>query len=240
MQPYFFPYPGHFALIANVDEWVVFDITQYTPKSWISRNRVLHPKQGSNWVNVPLSNSSISVKIHEARVLDLAAAERTTLGKLSHYRRIAPFARQVEEIVKTAFASAGSMNSLVDLNVAGLDAVCAYLGIPFRRRICSHLKLPLPDNLGAGDWAPTIAGLLGAKTYVNPYGGRELFDRKTFEKHRVALEFLKTSDFIYQTRELEFIPNLSILDALMWNSPDVAREGLISIATVASADDSHN
>jgi hypothetical protein len=30
MQPYFFPYLGHFALIAAVDEWVVFDVTQYT------------------------------------------------------------------------------------------------------------------------------------------------------------------------------------------------------------------
>ena len=43
MQPYFFPYLGHFALIAAVDEWVVFDIPQYTRKSWINRNRVLHP-----------------------------------------------------------------------------------------------------------------------------------------------------------------------------------------------------
>jgi hypothetical protein len=237
MQPYFFPYSGHFALIANVDEWVVFDITQYTPKSWISRNRVLHPSQGTNWVNVPLSNSSISIKIHEARVLDLAAAKRTTLGKLSHYRRNAPFSRQVEEIVETAFASAGNRNSLVDLNVAGLDAVCAYLGVPFRRRMCSELNLPLPNNLGAGDWAPTIAGLLGAKTYVNPYGGHELFDRKTFEKHGVVLEFLKASDFVYGTKDREFIPNLSILDALMWNSPDAVREALTSIATVVPADE---
>jgi hypothetical protein len=46
MQPYFFPYLGHFALISQCEKWVVFDITQFTPKSWMSRNRVLHPKQG--------------------------------------------------------------------------------------------------------------------------------------------------------------------------------------------------
>ena len=235
MQPYFFPYPGHFALIANVDEWVVFDITQYTPKSWISRNRVLHPTRGANWVNVPLSNSSISIKIHEARVLDLAATEQTTLGKLSHYRRRAPFVRQVEEIVKTTFANAGSSNSLVDLNVAGLDAVCAYLGVPFHRRICSEMGLPLPDDLGAGDWAPTIAGLLGATTYVNPIGGRELFHPGSFRTRGVALEFLKPADFVYETDGLEFIPNLSILDALMWNSPAVVRTALASASTATAA-----
>ena len=45
MQPYFFPYLGHFALIANVDAWIVFDVTQYTPRTWINRNRVLHPSR---------------------------------------------------------------------------------------------------------------------------------------------------------------------------------------------------
>ena len=29
MQPYFFPYLGHFSLISSVDKWVVFDVTQY-------------------------------------------------------------------------------------------------------------------------------------------------------------------------------------------------------------------
>src|ERR1700728_2689558 len=111
MQPYFFPYLGHFALIANVDAWIVFDITQYTPKTWISRNRVLHPSSGANWVSVPLRNSSISIKIGEARVLDLAAAAKSTLGKLSHYRRKAPYARQVEEIVESTFATEGIGNS---------------------------------------------------------------------------------------------------------------------------------
>lgn len=237
MQPYFFPYFGHFALIANVDEWIVFDITQYTPKTWISRNRVLHPSAGANWINVPLANSSMHIKISEARVLDIAAAEQATLGKLSHYRRRAPFVRQVEDVVKTAFASAGNANALVDLDVAGIDAVCAYLGIPFSRRICSALNLPLPDNLGPGDWAPTIAGLVGARTYVNPYAGRGLFDPRAFAKHGVALEFLRVSDFVYETKELAFIPNLSILDVLMWNGPEVVREALKTSATLVSADE---
>ncbi len=68
MQPYFFPYLGHFALIAHTDAWVVFDISQYTPKTWMNRNRVLHPTDGWTYVTAPLSNSSIHIKIRfEAR-----------------------------------------------------------------------------------------------------------------------------------------------------------------------------
>jgi hypothetical protein len=235
MQPYFFPYLGHFALIANVDAWIVFDIAQYTPKTWISRNRVLHPSSGANWVSVPLRNSSISIKIGEARVLDLAAVAKSTLGKLSHYRRKAPYARQVEEIVESTFATEGIGDSLVGVNVAGLDAVCAYLGIPFRRTICSKMNLPLPEHLGPGEWAPAIASLVGAETYVNPIGGRALFNAEDFEKRSVKLEFLGTENFVYETRSFAFIPNLSILDVLMWNSPEVVRGALKTVATVVRA-----
>ena len=236
MQPYFFPYLGHFALIANVDAWIVFDITQYTPKTWINRNRVLHPSSGASWVSVPLRNSSISIKIREARVLDLAAAAKSTLGKLSHYRRKAPYTRQVEEIVESTFTTEGIGDSLVALNVAGLDAVCAYLGIPFRPTICSKMNLPLPEDLGPGEWAPVIASLIGAETYVNPIGGRALFKAEDFEKRGVQLEFLGTGDFVYKTRSFAFIPNLSILDVLMWNSLEVVRAALKTVATVVRAD----
>jgi hypothetical protein len=86
MQPYFFPHLGHFALIDRSDTWVVFDVTQYTPKTWMNRNRVLHPAGSWNWVTVPLMNSSNSISIREARVLDGAGAYQSALGKLSHYR----------------------------------------------------------------------------------------------------------------------------------------------------------
>ncbi len=235
MQPYFFPYLGHFALIANVDQWIVFDVTQYTPKTWINRNRVLHPTSGANWVSVPLKNSSISIKIRKTRVLDPRAAAKSTLGKLSHYRRKAPYVRQVEEIVESTFAAVGDDDSLVALNVAGLDAVCAYLGVPFRRTICSEMSLPLPDDLGPGEWAPTIASLVGAKTYVNPIGGRALFRAEDFEKRGVKLEFLEACDFVYKAGPFEFIPNLSIIDVLMWNSPEVVRGALKAVARVVQA-----
>ena len=187
MQPYFFPYLGHFALIANVDAWIVFDATQYTPKTWINRNRVLHPTSGATWVSVPLKNSSISIRIREARILDVAAAAKSTLGKLSHYRHKAPQVRQVEEIVKATFAAVGADDSLVALDVAGLDTVCAYLGVPFRRSICSQMNLCLPSQLGPGEWALEIASRVGATTYVNPFGGRELFSVEEFEKRGLTL-----------------------------------------------------
>ena len=219
MQPYFFPYLGHFGLIASVDEWIVFDVTQYTPKTWMNRNRVLHPAEGWTYVTVPLANSSISIKTHEARILDPAAARKSILGKLSHYRRAARRYDAVVALVDEAFGD-GTDDSLVRLNARGLRAVCAYLGIPFRFRICSELGLDLPVDPGPGGWAPAICERLGATSYLNPAGGRALFDPAEFTRRGIELLFAETALFPYEAGPFTFEPGLSILDVLMWNPPE--------------------
>ncbi|WP_236715501.1 WbqC family protein [Pseudomonas sp. BMS12] len=234
MQPYFFPYLGHFSLIAHTDRWVVFDVTQYTPKSWMSRNRVLHPQSGWNYVNLPLSNSSISILTREARVQSMEKSRTSILGKLTHYRRKAPFYQQVTGLVSDVFSSAGD-DSLVRLNTRGLAAVCRYLELPFEYSICSELALDpqVPDHPGA--WAPAISRQLGADTYINPMGGRALFDSKEFSLHSVELQFLEFSEFRYDTAPYVYEPGLSILDVLMWNPPQTVREALFRNARIIEA-----
>jgi len=223
MQPYFFPYLGHYSLIAAVDEWIVFDITQYTPKTWMNRNRILHPKAGWQYVTVPLSNSSISIKTHEARVLNLAETKSNIIGKFSHYKKKAPYFDAVNALVNEVFDSAKD-DSLVHFNVNGLRAVCNYLNIPFNYRICSELNLPLPDRLGAGDWALEICSLLGASSYLNPASGAEIFDMAEFARRGISLHFAQPTEFAYRTGPYQFEPYLSILDVLMWNSPAAVAE----------------
>lgn len=226
MQPYFFPYLGHFALIAAVDEWVVFDVTQYTPKTWMNRNRILHPKEGWQYVTVPLSNSSINIKTHEAKVLNVADAKTSLLGKLSAFRRQAPYYGKVTQLVEQAFASVGT-DSLCELNTQTLAAVCAYLELPFRHRLCSQLDLDFPADMTPGDWAPFVSAALGASTYVNPAGGRELFDPAAFERVGVELRFAEFAEFSYDPAPYRYEPHLSVLDVLLWNDPARVREALL-------------
>lgn len=225
MQPYFFPYLGHFSLISAVDEWIVFDITQYTPKTWMNRNRILHPNAGWQYITVPLYNSSISIKTHEARLLNLLEAKSNIVGKLSHYKKKAPHFEAVNALVNEVFDSATD-NSLVHLNVRGLDAVCRYLDIPFNYQICSELNLPLPGKLGLGNWALEICSLLGATSYVNPESGKDIFDLAEFARRGISLYFAKPSELVYGTAPYQYEPNLSILDVLMWNTPTVVAEAV--------------
>ena len=233
MQPYFFPYLGHFALIAAVDEWIVFDVTQYTPRTWMNRNRVLHSTESWQYVSVPLANSSIHITTREARVQDMKATRQSVLGKLSHYRK-APFYGKVKSLVERAF-DATEGDSLVALNVSCLKEVCAYLGVPFRYRICSELGLTFPMEMGAGDWAPFISEKLGASEYLNPIGGKDLFNPNAFEDKGIELLFAAFSLFEYETPGYTFEPHLSILDVMMWNPPEVIHEVLQSHTKLVKA-----
>jgi len=219
MQPYFFPFLGHFSLIASVDKWIVFDVTQYSPKTWMNRNRILHPMSGWQYVTVPLANASRSIKTSEAKVLDLAKTQLLILGKLSHYKKAAPYYDEVTRMVRQVFTSSND-DSLVGLNVIALKSVCEYLRIPFVYQIASELAFHYPPNLGAGDWAPYICEMLGASEYVNPASGKVLFDSEDFHRRGISLFFAEFKEFEYATAPYIFESHLSILDVMMWNSPE--------------------
>ena len=90
MQPYFFPYLGYFELIARVDRWVVFDVVQYNAKSWMNRNRILHPKEGWQYITVPVEKAPRGTLIRDIRVKDMVDSRERVLGQMVHYKKKAP------------------------------------------------------------------------------------------------------------------------------------------------------
>jgi hypothetical protein len=227
MQPYFFPYLGYFDLINRCDRWVVFDLVKYAPRSWMNRNRILHPKSGWQYVTVPVRRHAAGGAIKDIAVVDKTAARRRILGQLEHYRRGgAPFFENVSDLVRQCFAAAGNSDRLRDLNVEALAAVCRYLGLKFDFVVLSQAGLTLPPIRRAGQWALEIATALAATSYVNPAGGRALFDEQEFRERGIGLHFPPPIEFRYTCRQYRFVPDLSIIDVLMWNAPETVRDRL--------------
>lgn len=158
-------------------------------------------------------------------MLSLSEAKANIVGKLSHYKKKAPHFEAVNALINEVFDSAAG-DSLVQLNVRGLAAVCRYLDIPFNYRICSELNLPLPEKLQPGEWAPEICRMLGANSYVNPAGGQKIFDLSEFFRGGISLHFAQAKEFVYTTIPYQYEPNLSIIDVLMWVSPTAVAEAV--------------
>ncbi len=220
MQPYFFPYLGYFDCINRVDRWIVFDVAQYTPKSWMTRNRMPKRDVGWQYIHVPVSKTSRADRIKDVMLKEPDKALLRIERQLFHLAA-APFFDKVMDILRTSFEHRES-DSLTDLNVSALTVVCRYLSINFNYAICSRLSnLVLPPIQGPGDWALEISTALRAKTYINPPGGRELFDKEAFKKRGIELEFTQNAEFGYERPGYENAgDNLSILDVILWTPPE--------------------
>ena len=134
-------------------------------------------------------------------------AREEILWKLHHYRK-APYYDQVIDIVTRSI----STDWMTQISLNGLRNVCEYIGIDFDYSLCSRLGLEYPDNMKAGDWAPFICKALGATEYINPSSGERLFNPEDFGD--IKLTFHDGED------------SLSIIDVMMWQSPDEIRERL--------------
>ena len=218
MQPYFFPYFGYFDHISRCDSWVVFDISQYTPKSWMNRNRILHPSHSWQYIHCDVHGSQ-NMSTCSVKACNIARVRERILGQLVHYKKHAPHYHAVIKLIKQSFDSVQT-DSLTAVNTSGLSAVCKYLGLAFNPIIASQANFSLPHIAHPGQWALEICSLLGADVYLNPPGGRELFRPQEFASRGIRLGFTRVPDFRYACEPYSFEPCLSILDVLMWNSPE--------------------
>lgn len=218
MQPYFFPYLGYFDLIYNADKWIIFDTPQYIKNGWVNRNRILHPSRGWQYLIVPLEKHSLSTPINEVRIFENKDWKGAIIRQLFHYHKTAPFYKETVSFVEDCLTH--NENLLSKLNIYILEKVCSLLEIPFHYSIFSEMNLDLGPIEKSGDWALRICQALGATTLVNPPGGRHLYDPDEFRGYGINLIIREFPNMLYSTAAYTFEPALSIIDVLMWNSPE--------------------
>jgi hypothetical protein len=146
------------------------------------------------------------------------------IGQLQHYKKRAPYFGETMSIVEKGIAS--NEASLARLNVNCLNLVCQYLGIEFHYQYFSNMQLDLGPIDGPGDWALRVSEALGASEYVNPPGGVALYDPEKFNAVGIKLTIRHLPPMEYECYPYEYIPHLSIIDVLMWNSPEKVRAHL--------------
>ena len=67
-----------------------------------------------------------------------------------------------------------------------------------------------------------------ATQYINPIGGLELYDKVFFEEKNIKMNFIKSNPVEYPQFKNEFVPWLSMIDVLMFNSNEKIKEFLNS------------
>jgi WbqC-like protein family len=214
MQPYWFPYLGYFQLIHAVDRFVIYDDVQWIKGGWINRNRILMRGQ-PRYITLPVRRDASLVNINQRTLSpDFDREKSKILQQIRSAYSGAPHFDDVMPLVHECISSEETHISSFVVNT--LRACCTYLGIATPFVLSS--KLAKNAELRGQDKVLDINRVMGATHYVNSIGGMELYDREAFARKGIQLNFMKTGAVAYEQRATpEFVPNLSIIDVMMFN-----------------------
>ncbi len=215
MQPYFMPYIGYFQLMNSVDTFVVYDNIQFSKKGWINRNRILVNGQ-DQFISIPLKKDSDYLNVNQRFLsADFNKEGIKILNKIKGTYGKAPFFNSVFPLIEEVLNFAN--NNLFDFIYNSLECINSFLGIKCKLVKSSELGFNIEEFKGQ-DKVIEICNHLNAKIYINPIGGLDLYNKADFKNKNIELSFLKSKPIVYNQYLNEFVPWLSIIDVLMFNS----------------------
>lgn len=218
-QPYFFPYIGHFSLIKNTEKFILLDEAQFLKQGWMHRNRILAAENGWRYIRVSLAKYSQKDKIKDIRISSNDDWRGEIFKYLEYYKKKAPYYDDTIATVKEALNI--ETDNLAKLNENILKTVCEYIGFTPEIRIFSEMDLEIEEPAAPDEWPLNICKSLGnVDEYWNPEGGAEFYDRSKFLDAGIKINFLKINLKEYPQIKTEFEPGLSIIDVMMFNSPN--------------------
>ena len=216
MQPYVFPYIGYFQLINAVDKFVVYDNIEFTKKGWINRNRILINGK-DDYFTLPLKKDSDYLNVDQRKLSDTFATESVKLlRRIAESYKKAPHFSTVYPLVESVILS-GEEN-LFEFIFKSLQNTCAFLGI--ETALLKSSVIPIDHQLKGQDKVIAICKALNAKRYINPIGGVALYSKDVFKQNEIELNFIRSGNIEYKQFGNIFVPWLSIIDVMMFNSLD--------------------
>ena len=221
MQPYFLPYLGYWQMLNAVDRFILYDDVNYIKNGWINRNNLLDNGK-AHFFTLTLDGASSFKLINETHINGSAEARNKVTSYIKNAYRKAPF-------FKAVFPMIEDIVNYPDTNIALLlenhfRMLTDYLEIDAEIVVSSHIDKDC--SLKAQDKVLDICKRQGAKFYINAIGGTELYSKEDFASHGIELQFIKMLPIEYLQFKHDFVPNLSILDVMMFNSVEKIKEYL--------------
>lgn len=216
MQPYFFPYIGYFQLIHAVDAFVVFDDVSFIKGGWINRNYILSQEKKLR-ITCQLLGASSNLPINQ---INVGNNREILLKTIQQSYAKAPYCNDVMPLIKKILSN-HETNLALYLSFS-LNQLCEYLGLKQEWYFSSEIDQC--RELYGQQRVLSICKFLKANHYINASGGKELYECASFTKNGIKLSFLRPEIKPYFQKNKAFVPNLSIIDVMMFNNKKQCQE----------------
>jgi hypothetical protein len=216
MQPYFMPYIGYFQLINSVDKFIIYDNIQYTKKGWINRNRILVNGK-DQLITLPLKKDSDYLDVVERELSKSWDKDKNKMLNVikSSYNK-APYFQETFELISKCVNN--SETNLFNFIYNVINIINNYLDI--KTPIIVSSTIEIDHTLKSQDKVLSLCKEQNADVYINSIGGVELYDKGIFKQNNIELNFIKSNPIQYEQYNNKFIPWLSIIDVMMFNSKE--------------------
>ena len=220
MQPYFFPYAGYYKLVSEVEKFVVLDDVNYINRGWINRNRLFLAGE-VRYVTVPLVGASQNLRINDISVQPKEVWHSKLLDSIRQSYSKAPNFINTFELIRHVLAAGGPEDKISDVSRRSVVEASKCLGLDTHfietSSIYENARLKGPDRI------VDICLRASATEYFNLPGGEGLYEKDFFYESGLELKFISPNLVPYSQFDREFIPGLSIIDVLMFNSFEDSR-----------------
>ena len=216
LQSNYLPWKGYFDLLAEVDEFVLYDDMQYTRRDWRNRNRI-KTAAGLLWLSVPVMvKGRFEQTIRETRIDGTGWVQRHWRALECSYRRAPAFdatAAWLEPLYRCRWTH------LSELNRALIEAVGARLGIA--TRLSNSWDYALAED--RSERLAAICEQAGAQIYVSGPAARAYLDEAVFRRRGIAVEWFDYGPYReYPQLWGAFEHQVSIVDLLFNVGADAA------------------
>jgi hypothetical protein len=217
MQPYFFPYVGYYNLLAEVDKFVIYDDIQFTKRGWINRN-YLNSRTGPWLFSIPVTNVSTIENIGLKRIAPEFNRSKLISRIEQNYQKFAA----PEKLAKVRTMISFSSDSLFEYLFFSLTEMSEEIGVNPDKIIRSS-SLGSFANYKGQEKVIRICKSLNADEYMNPIGGKTLYDADSFEKSGILLRFQDPIYTVSRNQNQE-VPHFSFLHDYLTVSTDELRK----------------
>ena len=221
MQPTFLPWLGYFAMMHEVDLFVLLDTVQFDRRSWQQRNRLKLGGGGTGWATVPVKTKGRREQTINQVEIDYSQGFPDKLIRtieLSYTHT--PFYREYSTGLMEILGQ--KPPRLVDLTEPLIVWLKEQLGIGTPLKRSAELE-------AEGKKEELLASLcreVGAQRYLSPMGARGYLENSSwFRDQGIDVAFFEFNHPNYPQDHGKFVPHLSVLDLLF----NVGRNGLAVI-----------
>ena len=214
-QPTYLPWQGYFALIDYVDEFIFLENVQFNKRSWQQRNRIINQDE-EIFLTMPVkSKGKFYQKISDVEISEFDIYKKKHISIIkSSYSKCEYFKKYFFEI-ENIFSK--DYIKLSELNKDLIKHICKILKIETNFSSDKFFSLKTHKT----DYLKDICIKKNCTNYISTLGSKKyLGESLFFNNTNIKIDYYDFKDSKYVQQSENFIPRLSIIDALFSLGPN--------------------